>query len=75
MVTSDKYPNWKGDLLVGALSFQLIARLELANGKFVAEERMLEKIGRVRAVVQSPDGFIYIATENPGTISKLMPVK
>ncbi len=75
MVTSDKYPNWKGNFLVGALSFQLVARVEVANGKFVAEERILEKIGRVRAVVESPDGYIYIATENPGTISKLVPVK
>ena len=75
MVTSDRYPNWKGNFLVGALSFQLVARVEIENGKFVAEERILEKIGRVRTVVQSPDGFIYVATENPGTISKLVPVK
>ncbi|MBL7873336.1 MAG: PQQ-dependent sugar dehydrogenase [Cyclobacteriaceae bacterium] len=75
MVTSDKYPNWKGNFLVGALSFQLVARVEVANGKFVAEERILEKIGRVRHVVQSPDGYIYVLTENPGTISKLVPVK
>lgn len=73
LVTSDKYPNWKGNLLVGALSFQLVARVELDKGKFVAEERFLEKIGRVRAIAQSPDGFIYVATENPGTISKLVP--
>lgn len=75
MVTSDKYPNWKGNLLVGALSFQLVARVELSSGKFVAEERILEKIGRVRAVVQSPDGYIYVTTENPGTVNKLVPVK
>ncbi|MDD1442050.1 PQQ-dependent sugar dehydrogenase, partial [Dolichospermum sp. ST_sed3] len=75
MVTSDKYPNWKGNLLIGALAFQLVARIELNNGKFVAEERMLEKIGRVRAVAQSPDGFIYVTTENPGTVSRLVPVK
>jgi aldose sugar dehydrogenase len=75
MVTSDKYPNWKGNLLIGALAFQLVARVELNNGKFVAEERILEKIGRVRAVAQSPDGYIYVTTENPGTVSRLVPVK
>lgn len=75
MVTSDKYPNWKGNLLVGALAFQLVARVELVNGKFVAEERMLEKIGRVRAVEQSPDGYIYVTTEHPGTVNRLVPVK
>lgn len=75
LVTSDKYPNWKGNFLVGALAFQLVARVEVVNGKFVAEERILEKIGRVRAVAQSPDGFIYVTTENPGTVNKLVPVK
>lgn len=74
-VTSDRYPNWKGNFLVGALAFQLIARLEMADGKFVKEERLLEKMGRVRAVVQSPDGYIYVTIENPGKIVRLVPVE
>jgi glucose/arabinose dehydrogenase len=75
MVTSDKYPNWKGNLLVGALSHQLVARVEIADKKFAHEERLIEKIGRVRAVVESPDGFIYVATENPGKLLKLVPME
>jgi len=75
MVTSDKYPKWKGNLLVGALSHQLVARVEVADKKFVAEERLIEKIGRVRAVVESPDGYIYIATENPGKLMRIVPVE
>jgi aldose sugar dehydrogenase len=74
MVTSDRYPNWRGNLLVGALSHQLVARVEVADKKFVKEEKLLEKIGRVRAVVQSPDGYIYVATENPGMLVRLVPV-
>jgi glucose/arabinose dehydrogenase len=75
MVTSDKYPNWKGNLLVGALSHQLVAHVEIADKKFVKEERLLEKIGRVRCVTQSPDGYIYVAMENPGKIVRLVPVE
>jgi glucose/arabinose dehydrogenase len=75
MVTGDKYPDWKGNLLVGALSHQLVARVEIADKKFVHEEKLLEKVGRVRAVVQSPDGFIYVATENPGKLLKLVPAE
>jgi glucose/arabinose dehydrogenase len=75
MVTSGKYPNWKGNLLVGALSHQLVARVEVADKKFVHEERLIEKVGRVRAVVESPDGFIYVATENPGKLLKLVPTE
>lgn len=74
MVTSDRYPNWKNNFMIGALAFQLLSRVELANGKFVKEERMLEKIGRVRAVAQSPDGYIYVTTENPGMVLRLVPV-
>jgi aldose sugar dehydrogenase len=74
-VTSDRYPNWKDNFLVGALAFQLVARVELADGKFVKEERLLENMGRVRVVAQSPDGYIYIATENPGMIVKLVPTE
>ncbi len=74
MVTSDKYPNWKGNLLVGALSHQLVARVEVAGNTFVGEEKLLEKIGRVRVVTQSPDGYIYVATENPGKIVRLVPI-
>jgi len=75
MVTSDKYPGWKGNLLVGALSHQLVARVEVRDKKFVKEERLLEKIGRVRAVVESPDGYIYVAMENPGKLVRLVPVE
>lgn len=75
MVTSDKYPGWKGNLLVGALSHQLVARVEIVDKKFVKEERLMEKIGRVRAVAESPDGYIYVALENPGKLLRLVPVE
>jgi aldose sugar dehydrogenase len=75
LVTSDKFPGWKNNLLIGALSFQHVARVELENGKYVKQEKLLDKVARVRAVAQSPDGFIYIATESPGLLLKISPVK
>ena len=75
-VTSDKYPGWAGNFLVGALVKQHIARVELdASGKFVKQEMLLDKIGRVRTIEQSPDGFLYVATETPGMLLKIIPVK
>ena len=74
-VTSDKYAGWKGDLLVGALAFQHIARVDLNNTQYKSEEKLLQDIGRVRAVEQSPDGFIYAVTEGPGLLVKLVPGK
>jgi glucose/arabinose dehydrogenase len=50
-----------------------VARVELKDGKYVKEEKLLDKIGRVRAVAQSPDGLIYVATESPGLLLRLSP--
>lgn len=74
-VTGDKFANWKGNLLIGALAFQHVARVEIESGKYVKQEKLLDKIARVRAISESPDGFIYVATESPGMLIKLSPAK
>ena len=71
-VTSDKYPDWKGNLLVGSLAFQYLERLELDGNTVTYREKLMEDIGRVRNVIQGPDGFIYVAVEGKG-IYKLVP--
>lgn len=71
--TGDQFPEWKGNLFVGALSFRYLARVVVNGDKFVEEEKLLDQIGRVRAVEQGPDGYIYVATEGPGMIIRLMP--
>ncbi len=71
-VTSDKYPNWKGNLLVGSLAFQYLERLELNDNKVVYREKLLDGMGRVRNVRQGPDGYIYVGIEGKG-IYRLMP--
>ena len=71
-VTSDKYPKWKGSLLVGSLAFQYLERLELKNNKVIYREKLMDGIGRVRNVRQAPDGFIYVSVEGIG-IYRLVP--
>jgi glucose/arabinose dehydrogenase len=75
LVTSNKYPGWKGNLLVGALSFRQIARVQLSGTKYLTEEKLVQDIGRVRCVAQGPDGYIYAVTEGPGLLIRLMPKK
>lgn len=75
LVTSDKYPAWKGNLLVAGLAGQQIARVELDGITYVGEEKLLHGIGRVRQVSQSPDGYIYALVEAPGLMVKLIPQK
>ena len=73
-ISSDKYPGWKGDLLVGSLKFQYVDKCVLKDGKVIKEERLLDGLGRVRTIHQGPDGFIYVGIENLGFV-KLLPKK
>ena len=76
--TGDKFPKWKGDLLVTALRGQTIARLDLEEGRVLHEERMLEDATsfRIRDIEQGPEGFLYILTDaDSGQLIKLSPVK
>lgn len=75
VVTSDKYPGWKGNILVGALAKQHISRVVLKDNKLVAEEKLVSGIGRVRQVAESPDGYIYAITEATGLMVKLLPIR
>lgn len=73
--TGDKFPAWRGNLFVGALKFQLLVRLTLEGNRVVAEERLLEDLGdRIRDVVQGPDGYLYLLTdESDGRILRIEP--
>lgn len=75
--TADRFPRWKGNLFVGALSGELLVRLELSGDRIVKQERLLQgKFGRIRDVRTGPDGFIYLLTdENNGQLIRLEPAK
>ncbi len=75
--TGDKFPSWKGDLFVGALAGQHLARLVLDGETIIAEERLLANLNhRVRDVRQGPDGFLYILTDSArGEILRLTPAE
>lgn len=61
----DRFPDWHGSFFIGALSGQLLARLEVEQGKVVVEEHLLADLGkRIRDVRQGPDGLIYLLTDH-----------
>ena len=74
--TGDRFPGWRGNLFVGALKFQLLARLELDGDRVVKEQRYLQgKIGRIRDVRNGPDGFLYLLTDAAnGKLVRLEPL-
>ena len=75
LVTSDRYPAWKGNILVAALAATHIARVEMNGINAGGEEKLLAGIGRVRQISESPDGFLYAITEGTGLLIKLVTVK
>jgi glucose/arabinose dehydrogenase len=82
--TGDKFPQWKNSLFVGALTTRQLQRISF-NQPSQAERRealLLPLNIRVRDVQQSPDGYIYVATEqgsrgdtSDGTVLRIEPVK
>lgn len=74
-VTSDRYPGWKGSLVLGTLRGQVLIRLTLDGRRVTGEQRMLTALGqRLRDVRQGPDGWLYIVTDgDEGQILRLQP--
>ena len=72
IINSDKYPNWNESLLVGSLSFRYLERLEFNVNGITKREKLFPRIGRVRDVNISPDGFVIISVEGEG-IFKVVP--
>ena len=72
-IKGDRYPGWKGNLLVGSLRFQYLNRCVIKDGKVQKEEILLQNIGRLRNVEMGLDGYIYVAVEDPGVIYRIVP--
>lgn len=63
-VTSPMVPEWRGNLLMGALAAQALIRIVVDGERYVGEERLLGDLGhRFRDVVQGPDGAFYLLTD------------
>lgn len=72
--SGDAFPEWKGDLFAGALKLRHINRIELdQEGNAIAEERLIEDLNeRIRALLESPEGWIYFSTDS-GNIYVIKP--
>jgi glucose/arabinose dehydrogenase len=71
-VTGDRYPDWKGHLLVGSLKFKYLELLKIKGDKVISRQKIAQDIGRLRNVIQGSDGYIYIAVEQKG-IFRIIP--
>jgi len=66
------FPEWKGDLFLGALVDHEVRRLDLSGGKVIGEEALFSELdARIRDVRTGPDGALYILT--PKRIVRVVP--
>lgn len=75
--TGDQFPNWSGDIFLGALAEQHLRRVVIEGEQVVNQEVLLENdLGRVRDVKTGPDGYLYILTDHSnGGLYRLEPVE
>ncbi len=69
------FPEWRGNLFVGALKDQMLVRLVIEQGKVVGEEHLLKERGRrIRDVREGPDGALYVTTDDDnGEVWRITP--
>lgn len=61
----DAFPDWQGDLLVGALVPKEVRLLELQQGRIAAEKSLFREVGeRIRDVRTGRDGLLYLLTDS-----------
>jgi aldose sugar dehydrogenase len=79
-----RYPAWKNNLFLGGLGGQQLRRLEVSGAKVTHQEVVFNQFGRVRDIIQGPDGLFYVALQLPGqtlsqsttgTVVRLVPVR
>ncbi|WP_319633599.1 PQQ-dependent sugar dehydrogenase [Pelagibius marinus] len=71
----DLFPQWKGDLFVGALAGRHLRRLELVGGEVTGQEELLTGLReRIRDVRSGRDGYLYLLTDSRnGRLIRLEP--
>lgn len=71
------FPEWQGDLFVGALKLQKLVRLSIKDGKVREEEDLLTDLGaRIRDVRMGPDGALWLLTDDSeGKVYRMIPAQ
>ncbi|MGB5278154.1 MAG: PQQ-dependent sugar dehydrogenase [Gammaproteobacteria bacterium] len=66
LYSGNAFPAWRGNLFSGALKLRHLNRVTLSeDGKAIGEERLLTELGeRIRALTQSPEGWLYFSTDS-----------
>ena len=66
------FPEWRGDIFVGALKFNYISRLQGSPLREVAQIKT-DQTARVRDIIEAPDGAIWFISVGNGAIYTITP--
>jgi glucose/arabinose dehydrogenase len=71
----DAFPQWQGDLFLGALAAGEIRRIDLEGTEVVGQERVFPEIDeRVRDIAVGPDGALYVLIDaEDGRVLRIRP--
>lgn len=74
----DRFPRWRGNLLIAALRGQSVIRVRVegsgGSARFVDDEFMFRGVARFRHVRSGPDGFVYLLTDaSDGALLRVEP--
>lgn len=69
------FPGWRGDLIAGGLSGNLLVRLDMDGDTVLGEEHLFQgELGRIRDVRVGADGALYLLTdESNGRLIRVAP--
>jgi len=70
------FAGWKRDLLISSLTPGGLVRLDLKDDMVVGEERLVRDKGRIRDIVEAPDGaLLVLVDDDKGSVLRLTPAK
>lgn len=67
------WPEWRGDIFVGSLKFDMISRVERGTGLSEAERISSPETIRVRDIREAPDGSIWFLSVGEGALYRIAP--
>jgi glucose/arabinose dehydrogenase len=69
----EAFPEWQGDLFLGALVDREVRRIDLEGGRVAGEQALFAELGeRIRNVKVGPDQHLYLVTDsNRGRILRV----
>jgi len=66
-----EFPEWQGDAFIGGLSSETIVRVEI-DGEFATEAQRFDMSERIRAIVQGPDGALWVLEDERRSGGRLL---